>query len=689
MKVIKRDQSIVDFDKNKIRSAICKAMRRGSGEIDSKVSNGISDDIYDYFNENNITPRICDIEQMVYDKLIEYGCQLTAKYYEGYRAVQAYKRERNTTDESILGLLDSSNREVLDENSNKNGRLISTQRDLIAGEVSKDIAKRKLIPSYIVEAHESGAIHYHDMDYAIQKGCFNCFTGDTKFVTDFGNIRFDRCKNGQIVNVLDKDGNWRQAVVRNYGKQMVQTITLTSGRTERKIRCTSNHRWVLKDGTVTTDLKVGDRLWTLKNINNNFTLNPYAFCLGFLLGDGSTIKRKDGRKTNRIRLCGEKARYLDLFLQCGYTLSDYRDKNNMTDLFLFNTNPPFKDDFIESFGWRFMSYNDLRSLFIGYYAADGFKDRNGIATSNPILAQMIREISSIAGYHITSEKFEVRNTNYKSGAELFTFRFIVNQPANKNWIVKNIEFESNHKYDIWCVEEPTTHTFTLEGGIVTGNCCLINLEDMLQNGTVINKKLVEPPKSFSTACTVATQIIAQIASGQFGGNTITIRHLAPFLRVSYNKYYNHYIEKGFSEEVAKSLAKDRRDDELKSGIQTIRYQISTLNTTNGQSPFCTIALEIVEGDEYEQEEADICYEMIRQRLEGMKNYKGQTIGEEFPKLVYILDKHNCLEGGKYDYITKLAAKCSAKRLVPDYLSAKMLRQNYQGEIIPPISNIVA
>ena len=168
------------------------------------------------------------------------------------------------------------------------------------------------------------------------------------------------------------------------------------------------------------------------------------------------------------------------------------------------------------------------------------------------------------------------------------------------------------------------------------------------------------------------------------GNTITIKHIAPFLRVSYNKYYKHYLDKGFTNEVAASLAKDRRDDELKAGVQTIRYQISTLHTSNGQSPFCTIALEIEEGSEYEQEEADICYEMIRQRLEGMKNYKGQEIGEEFPKLVYVLDEHNCLEGGKYDYITKLAAECSAKRLVPDYLSAKILRQNYEGEIVIPM-----
>ena len=215
------------------------------------------------------------------------------------------------------------------------------------------------------------------------------------------------------------------------------------------------------------------------------------------------------------------------------------------------------------------------------------------------------------------------------------------------------------------------------------NCMLINLEDMLNNGTVINNKLVESPKSFGTACTIVTQIIAQIASAQYGGNTITIKHIAPFLRVSYNKYLNKYKEK-YSLEMATELAQERMMEELKSGIQTIRYQLSTLHTSNGQSPFCTIYLEIEDGHEYEKEMALICEEMIVQRLEGMKNYKGQVIGEEFPKLVYLLDEHNCLEGGKYDYITKLAAKCNTKRLVPDYQSAKMMRKNYDGETFPPM-----
>ena len=386
LNIIKRDGNVAKFDKNKIENAILKAMKYGSGVYIPEIAKEIAEEIENICMERDTKATVYKVEEMVYTKLIDYKQKLTAKAYEGYRAVQSFKRAINTTDDSILGLLDRSNEDVLNENSNKNGILASTQRDLVAGEVSKDMARRKLIPAHIVHAHDEGVLHYHDMDYAMQ----------------------------------------------------------------------------------------------------------------------------------------------------------------------------------------------------------------------PI-----------------------------------------------------------------------------------HNCMLINLEDMLTNGTVINNKLVESPKSFGTACTIVTQIIAQIASAQYGGNTITIRHIAPFLRVSYDKYLSKYSKK-YSLEMAKELAEERMMEELKSGIQTIRYQLSTLHTSNGQSPFCTIYLEIEEGHGYEREMALICEEMIVQRLEGMKNYKGQVIGEEFPKLVYLLDEHNCLEGGKYDYITKLAAKCNTKRLVPDYQSAKMMRKNYDGETFPPM-----
>lgn len=386
MKVIKRDGREDEFDKLKIYSAISKAMKYGSGMYDSRVAMDISNYIEDHAKKSH-TLTIHEIEGMVYNLLIKTGYPETAKAYEGYRAVQQFKRQVNTTDDSILKLINNVNEEVAKENSNKNSVLASTQRDLIAGEISRDIARRKLIPAHIVQAHDEGAIHYHDMDYSIQ--------------------------------------------------------------------------------------------------------------------------------------------------------------------------------------------------------------------------------------HIH-------------------------------------------------------------------NCCLINLQDMLDNGTVINEKMVESPKSFATACTVTTQIMAQVASNQYGGQTITIAHLAPYLRKTWEKYVDIYSEELDDDYMIEKLATKQMMKELKDGVQTIRYQLSTLQTTNGQAPFATIYLEIQKGSKYEHEMALICEEMIKQRIDGMKNHRGQVIGEAFPKLVYLLDDHNCLEGGEYDYITKLAAKCNALRLVPDYQSAKIMRQNYEGNTFPPM-----
>ena len=387
MKVIKRDGSTVDFDKSKIREAVVKAMKNGSGIYLPDIAKLIAKDAEKQFIAGDETPTIFQIETFVYNRLIHYGQIVTAKSYEGYRAVQSFKRHVNTTDESILGLLSKTNEDVMKENSNKNSVIAATQRDLIAGEVSKDISRRRLIPSHIVQAHDEGVLHWHDMDYTL--------------------------------------------------------------------------------------------------------------------------------------------------------------------------------------------------------------------------------------------------------APIF-------------------------------------------------NCCLINIEDMLENGTVINDKLVESPKSFGTACTVTTQIMAQVASNQYGGQSITIKHLAKYLRRSYDKAFEFYIDKYNDEKLAREIAEDMKLKDLKDGVQTIRYQLSTLQTTNGQSPFGTIYLEVEVGHEYEEEMALICEEMIRQRLEGMKNYRGQEIGEAFPKLIYLLDENNALEGGKYDYITKLAAKCTVRRLVPDYQSAKIMKMNYEGNTFPPM-----
>ena len=218
------------------------------------------------------------------------------------------------------------------------------------------------------------------------------------------------------------------------------------------------------------------------------------------------------------------------------------------------------------------------------------------------------------------------------------------------------------------------------------NCCLINIGDMLDNGLVMNDKLVETPKSFQVACTVTTQIIACVASNQYGGQSVDLSHLGKYLRRSKEKFLRKLNEScpELGEEEREKIAMMQTREELKAGVQTIQYQINTLMTTNGQSPFVTLFLYLREDDPYIEENAMIIEEVLKQRLEGIKNEAGVYITPAFPKLVYVLDENNCLKGGKYDYLTKLAVKCSAKRMYPDYISAKKMRENYQGNVFSPM-----
>lgn len=385
MKVTKRDGRVVDYDRNKIVVAIQKA----NAEVDRYEQ--ISEDKIDSIiasieNKKAENLQVEDIQDIIEQKLMNERKFELAKKYIIYRYTREMVRRANTTDDSIMSLIKNSNKDVMEENSNKNAYIASTQRDLIAGEVSKDLTKRVLLPEKIIKAHEEGILHFHDMDYFLQ------------------------------------------------------------------------------------------------------------------------------------------------------------------------------------------------SIF---------------------------------------------------------------------------------------------------------NCCLINIGDMLENGTVMNGKLIESPKSFQVACTVMTQIISAVASSQYGGQSVDIRHLGKYLRKSREKYTQHYTDKygdSIPENLREQFVMDRLLDELKSGVQTIQYQINTLMTTNGQSPFVTLFLNLDEKDPYVEENAMIIEEILKQRIEGIKNEKGVYVTPAFPKLIYVLDEHNCLKGGKYDNLTKLAVQCSAKRMYPDYISAKLMRQNYEGNV---------
>ncbi|MCR5210356.1 MAG: anaerobic ribonucleoside-triphosphate reductase [Lachnospiraceae bacterium] len=222
------------------------------------------------------------------------------------------------------------------------------------------------------------------------------------------------------------------------------------------------------------------------------------------------------------------------------------------------------------------------------------------------------------------------------------------------------------------------------------NCCLVNLEDMLQNGTVISETMIEKPKSFSTACNIATQSIAQIASSQYGGQSITLSHLVPFVDISRQKFRKE-VRKEFedagvsaSDEQINEIAEMRVKSEIERGVQVIQYQVITLMTTNGQAPFITVFMHLDEVPEgrLRDDLAMVIEEMLKQRILGVKNEKGVYITPAFPKLIYVLDEDNIREGTPYWYLTKLAAKCTAKRMVPDYISAKKMREYKNGDVYP-------
>ena len=511
--VIKRSGQKVHFDRERLVNAITKA--NGDVSEDLRMTKTQIDRIVDQITINCMDldhiVSVEELQDMVEDKIMQHGAFEVARAYIKYRYNRELSRKANTTDDKILSLIDRTNEEAKAENANKNPVVNSTQRDYMAGEVSRDLTERILLPKDIVEAHKNGIIHFHDSDYYAQRE-HNCFAGSTRFITNRGICRFNEFKDGDSVTVKDKDGCLRKATVRNYGKGTLNKITLKAGRRETSVLATSNHRWILSDGSVTTNIGVGDALYGLKksteidwdNLNNE---EIEAFTLGFVVGDGT-----DHYSHTKVRLCGDKIKYLNLFLLVGYHVTGRPDNNDV----ILSRKKAIKQDFINGKGWRYLSAHLQALVFKGYYAADGASFANKISTSDERLKLLIEETSGLAGYFISSFAEEKRDTNYKKDAILYSYHFVIKQPDNLLWKVSKIERSFRSDAALWCVEEPITHSFTLENGIVTGNCDLIDLEDMLQNGTVITETLIEKPHSFYTACNVTTQIIAQVASNQYG-----------------------------------------------------------------------------------------------------------------------------------------------------------------------------
>ncbi len=690
MKVLKRNGKEVQFDVQKIINAVNKANKEAppNEQMIPEQIQVIGALATAEIEKLNHTPTIENIQDIVIAQIMKQQAYTVARLYTEYRFRRELARKKNTTDDAILSLIDYENEEVKQENSNKNPMIASTQRDYIAGEVSKDLTMRVLLPSDVVAAHKSGAAHFHDADYFVQR-IHNCFTGGTRFITDKGVRQFKDFKDGDTVFVKDKDGIIRKATVHCYGEKSMQKVKFKNPRMTQEVICTPDHRWILSDGTVTTSLKKNDKLYGVQdstNIEINNNEDAFAFAVGFIIGDGTDHFDRNNHGSSHVRLCGEKNKYKDIFIQAGF--SEQHIKNSTDTVMYYSTD--LKQNFLNGKAWRYMTAEHKALVFKGLYAADGATKCNKLCTNDSRIELMIEELSGIAGYYISSKKITIHDTVFKKNAELTEYHFITKTPTNWAWTVESIKpYHGSEKVKAWCIEEPITHSFMLEKGIVTGNCDLINLEDMLQNGTVITETQITKPKSLATAANVATQIIAQVASSQYGGQTFTLSHLAPFVNISRQKII-HKLKQDFEKanikattEQIQSIAENRLHDEIKAAIQTIQYQLVTLMTTNGQTPFVSMFmyLDEVPKGQTRDDLALLIEEVLKQRIEGLPNEKGELITPAFPKLLYTLDEDNIHKDSKYYYLTELAAKCIAKRMVPDCISAKIMKE-LKGEVYP-------
>lgn len=700
MIVLKADGREVPFEMTKLSKSITDAMKKGSGIHLPKIANIIVEDFDEKYSKKDKI-RSKDIYKFVINKLREYGQNMTAKAYEDFTSTKAYKKCEGIIDNDIKGIIDGSSDEITRENANKDSRLISTQRDLIAGAESRSYAARNIIPTDLYDAHKNGLIHIHDTDYLIHKGMINCLSRDTRFVTSEGIKSFYDFSDGDEVIVPTHLGNWKKGIVKCYGEDIVYeyTIGFNTRTASHKIKATGNHGWFNPKGIKQIGLALGNKILTESKspIFDYDTATPDEqqwWLYGFVLGDGCTTSywshnKKSLTKTlTRVRLCGRKNEYVKRFSDKGYAVSypkSFKGDANIT----FKVNEFDKNIFLKTDGWKNLTLSQKIALYNGYLSADGaiLKLSGGrityrnISTSDINLLNMIKDLSDISGYYIQDIVTNDDETNFgKRTNTLYTVN--VNDLKHSRYPMKVMSVEKIGIEQVWCLEVEDDNSFILEGGIPTSNCCLINLKDMLDNGTCINGKWIDPPKSFVTACTVATQISLQISNGQYGGQTMSMSHLAPYVRVSYNKHLDELGDLDIPQEEKERKAWELTRKDVKAGVQTIQFQENTFTSNNGQTPFVSLFLYLDEDPEYKKETAMIIDETLNLRMLGMKNKDGVYVTPAFPKLLFVLDEDNVPEDSEYHWLFKKAVDCANRRSNPDFMSAKILKKNFDGNVFP-------
>lgn len=559
MTVTKRNGTHVAFDKSKISSAIMKAFNEVGTEssVAEKVSSEIASEIESMARDFTVE----EIQDEVEKRLMNRRRYKVARAYMNYRYLHSIAREQyGALMDAVSEKLSASN--VVNQNANVDEQSFGGRLGEASSVVAKKFALERCVSKMARENHERNEIYIHDLDsYAV--GSHNCYMRDTRFITDCGIKTFGDFRDGDKVKVIAMDGKWKDATVHFYGRQPMYEISLSRCGITKTVVATRNHRWLLSNGEFTDNLQIGDSLYPLQEMERPSVMTrrqAEMFALGFILGDGY-----DHAGVLEAKFCtGEKEECLSIFNMAGYHISMSNGYK-----YAFKKSSFTKQDFLNNKMWSVLSFDDKRFLFDGYLKADGPKTTNTkyVWTSDKRMCSMIEDISAIDGYHIFKKRVIKNSTPYKDGRTLYEYTFTTSYSNNSTWKVTDIK-KGKHKnpdYEAWCIEEPDTHTFTLEGGIVTGNCLSVPFDDLLANGFNTRQTDVRPAQSVSTAFQLVAVIFQIQSLQQFGGVSAT--HLdwtmVPYVRKSFWKHYRDGItyceEDGMNSEIftMKDSDKDR------------------------------------------------------------------------------------------------------------------------------------
>lgn len=699
MKVLKRDGRKVKFDRNKIIWAVQESFRDVDGEVTSyaaQKAKEIAERAETHFAEQKLV-KIEEIQDFVEASLMATKRKDVAKNYILYRNQRDRVREQNSELLKVIReKLSASN--VQNQNANVDERSFGGRKGEANSELNRYIALNELMSEKARCNHVNNRIYTHDLDsYAV--GMHNCCARETRFCTKDDGVRsFEDYNSGDTVFVLNHDGGFNKATVKNFGVQKLNKITFSlAGQRFVTERFTSNHRWILSDKTETTQLKIGDKLYKPPVSIREFDWNAatekerYYWCLGFVLADGTEAYRwSHGKKCEnvkfvRIRLCGDKTKYEPRFSELKHSVNEMSNG----DLYLtFSSTIGFRKAFplLET-----MTRSEKLALFDGLYCADGQQAgwSKSIITTDEQIASFIEDEAPSLGYFILNIKDKTgEKTNYAVRGFTKEYTFIGN--ANKYyWTVVNIE--EDVKEEVWCLQVENVHSFVLPNGITTGNCLSFPLDKVLAEGFNTRQTDVRPAESINTAFQLVAVLFQLQSLQQFGGVSAT--HLdwtmVPYVRKSFLKHYKdglHYIEslkKGaeikialdkedavnisidnkeiYNHPAAYDYALDMTTRELNQAVEGMYHNLNTLQSRSGnQLPFTSInygTCTLTEG-------RMVTKALLEKSIEGVGKIKKTPI---FPCGIF-----QCMKGvnrkpedPNYD-LFRLALKSTAKRLYPNY-----------------------